>query len=139
MINTYLTDDKLVRLKKLFRTCRRLASIWANGVTIKSSPPWLKFYIQNVINFILQIQNDLFCRKIIVEQFTVKAYIKLSFLLDDNYKCIVNAKCNCLWSTSKTYLHNHSIVLKNIGTHFNSLSMQLKKYTNCRNWRAEMW
>lgn len=42
---TYLTDDTLVRLKKLLRTWRRLANIWANGVTIKSSPPWLKFYV----------------------------------------------------------------------------------------------
>lgn len=37
----YLDVEQFVRLKKLFRTERRLANIWANGVTIKSSPPWL--------------------------------------------------------------------------------------------------
>lgn len=38
---TYFDVDTFVKLKKLLRTERRLAKIWANGVTIKSSPPWL--------------------------------------------------------------------------------------------------
>lgn len=38
---TYFDVDTFVKLKKLFRTERRLAKIWANGVTIRSSAPWL--------------------------------------------------------------------------------------------------
>lgn len=39
--NTHFCDGTLVRLKKLLRTLRRLASICANGVTMRSSP-WLE-------------------------------------------------------------------------------------------------
>lgn len=38
---SYLDVEQFVRLRKLLRTDRRLARIWAKGVTIKSSPPWL--------------------------------------------------------------------------------------------------
>lgn len=41
LLFTYFDVDTFVKLKKLLRTERRLAKIWANGVTIKSSPPWL--------------------------------------------------------------------------------------------------
>lgn len=41
---THLDELTLVRLKKLLRTERRLAKIWANGVTIRSSP-WLQLTI----------------------------------------------------------------------------------------------
>jgi len=39
--NTHFCEGTLVRLKKLLRTLRKLASICANGVTMRSSP-WLK-------------------------------------------------------------------------------------------------
>lgn len=42
VLDTHFCDGTLVRLKKLLRTLRRLASICANGVTMRSSP-WLEF------------------------------------------------------------------------------------------------
>jgi hypothetical protein len=36
--DTYLAVGTFVRLRKLFRTLRRLAKIWAKGVTMRSSP-----------------------------------------------------------------------------------------------------
>lgn len=38
VLGTHLDVLTLVRLRKLLRTDRRLARIWANGVTIRSSP-----------------------------------------------------------------------------------------------------
>jgi len=52
--NTHFCDGTLVRLKKLLRTLRRLASICANGVTMRSSP-WLKSYKNKKINLFGQI------------------------------------------------------------------------------------
>lgn len=48
-VTYFEVDWMLVKLTKLFRTDRRLAKICANGVTIKSSPPWLhdpRFHLQ---------------------------------------------------------------------------------------------
>jgi hypothetical protein len=47
-IDTYLAVGTFVRLRKLFRTLRRLANIWAKGVTMRSSP-WLKQTEKNTV------------------------------------------------------------------------------------------